>query len=85
MQEAHMWRYKLTESRLQMHKKSKEQRRANEDYAIIKFHDNQAGEAGHSIEAINTVESGSKEKIEEVIVSGTTSNEKSKNNVNNGK
>lgn len=52
VQEAHAWRYKFRESRMDLRKKTWQQYDEKEEYAIITLHDNEIGEAGHSIDAL---------------------------------
>lgn len=53
VQDSHAWRYKLNQSRMEAKKKANEKFDEKDEYAIVKVHDIQIGEAGHSIEALD--------------------------------
>lgn len=53
VKDAHAWRYKLSQSRMRMKKETYEKIDEKDEYAIVKLHDIEIGEKGHSIEALD--------------------------------
>lgn len=53
MEEAHLWRYKIREMRSGMKKKQFEKHFEDEDFAIVKLHNLDIGEAGHTLDALD--------------------------------
>lgn len=60
MEEAHMWRYKIRAARMDLKKKNWDMQSEEEDYAIIKLHNEKVGETGHNIDVVDTIKNNEK-------------------------